>query len=114
MFLLFAAVQYNDPDPLIWILIYSFAATICLLAGLGKYYKLIILSGAVVSFVWAMTLVASVLIAFSSYGAGSLFSLSMVKDKEVEEGRESLGLLIVFAVLVWKYFEAKRKETNTK
>jgi hypothetical protein len=55
-----------------------------------------------------MTLVASIIVALNQYGAGSIFSLSMIKDKEVEEARESMGLLIVFAVLVWKYFEAKK------
>ncbi len=108
MFLLFAGVQYNDPDPLIWILIYFFAATICFLAARGKYYDKIILLGIVISLIWSMTLVASILAAISQYGAGSIFSPSMIKDNEVEEARESLGLLIVFVVLVWKYREAKK------
>ena len=32
LFLLFAAVQYNDPDPQVWIPIYAFAAMACLMA----------------------------------------------------------------------------------
>ncbi|MBP9887633.1 MAG: transmembrane 220 family protein [Leptospiraceae bacterium] len=109
MFLLFAAVQYNDPDPLIWICIYTYAAIMCLLAGLGKYYKILLIAGILFSFVWAITLAASIFLAFKNYGAGSLFSFSMIKDTEVEEARESLGLIIVSAVLLWKFWEGKRK-----
>jgi hypothetical protein len=32
VFVLFAAVQYNDPDPQIWVPIYGFAAMTCLMA----------------------------------------------------------------------------------
>ena len=92
LFLFFAAVQYNDPDPIIWISIYSYASLMC--------------------FVWSMTLAASILVALNGYGASPIFSLSMVKNREVEEARESLGLLIVFAVLTWKYFEAKKVGVN--
>lgn len=114
LFLFFAAVQYNDPDPIIWILIYTYASLMCLLAAKGKYYKAFLLAGIVVSFVWSMTLVASILVALNGYGAGPIFSLSMVKNREVEEARESLGLLIVFSVLVWKYVEAKKVGINNQ
>lgn len=114
LFLLFAAVQYNDPDPLIWMFIYSYASLMCFLAAKGKYYKAFLLAGIVVSFVWSMTLSASILVALNGYGAGPIFSLGMVKNREVEEARESLGLLIVFSVLVWKYVEAKKVGVNTK
>lgn len=109
MFFLFAFVQLNDPDPILWVAIYSYAAILCLLAGFEKYYKVLLVAGILVSFVWAMTLVSSILISFKNYGAGSLFSFSMIKDNEVEEARESLGLLIVCSVLIWKYFEGNKK-----
>jgi hypothetical protein len=112
LFLFFAAVQYNDPDPIIWISIYSYASLMCFLAAKGKYYKAFLMAGIVVSFVWSMTLTASILVALNGYGASPIFSLSMVKNREVEEARESLGLLIVFAVLTWKYFEAKKVGVN--
>ncbi len=109
LFILFAAVQYNDPDPFIWISIYLFTAVICFLAARKLYYKKIILIGAVFSLLWAVTLVASIFKAVNLFGVGSIFSLSMIKDNEVEEARESLGLIIVSIVLIWKYFEAKKE-----
>ena len=102
LFLFFAAVQYNDPDPIIWISIYSYASLMCFLAAKGKYYKAFLMAG----------IAASILVALNGYGASPIFSLSMVKNREVEEARESLGLLIVFAVLTWKYFEAKKVGVN--
>ena len=38
MFILFAFVQINDPDPVLWILIYGLMAVACILAAFGYYY----------------------------------------------------------------------------
>lgn len=42
LFVLFAAFQYNDPDPELWIPIYGFAAMACLMtyAGLARWWFL--------------------------------------------------------------------------
>ena len=42
MFLLFLGVQYNDPDPYLWMPIYGFVAYVCGLAAMGKYHKIVI------------------------------------------------------------------------
>ena len=42
LFLLFAFVQINDPDPALWILIYGLMAVACILAAFGRYYPKII------------------------------------------------------------------------
>ena len=39
IFILFAVVQYNDPDPYLWIPIYLFPAVLCFLATREKFYK---------------------------------------------------------------------------
>ena len=38
IFILFAALQYNDPDPYIWMPIYSYAALLCWLAFRQRYF----------------------------------------------------------------------------
>jgi len=38
LFILFAALQYNDPDPYLWIPIYLFGALLCSMA-IDKKYK---------------------------------------------------------------------------
>ena len=44
LFILFAALQYNDPDPYLWIPLYLFAAALCWLAFRQKYYPALYLS----------------------------------------------------------------------
>lgn len=108
LFTLFAVVQYNDPDPLVWILIYGYTAILCLLAAFKKYYTAFYIIGGFISFVWSLFLFQSIFLALKEFGTEPIFSLSMVKEKNVEEARESLGLIIVFLVMIWKYFEAKK------
>src|SRR5690606_17400845 len=38
LFIGFAFVQINDPDPVLWILIYGLMAVACVLAAFGYYY----------------------------------------------------------------------------
>src|SRR3954470_23856679 len=37
-FIVFAALQYNDPDPYVWIPIYMYTAVLCWLASRNKFY----------------------------------------------------------------------------
>ena len=45
LFVVFAALQYNDPDPYLWMPIYLFAAVICWLASRKKFYPKLMLAG---------------------------------------------------------------------
>src|SRR3712207_1241002 len=45
LFLLFAALQYNDPDPFIWIPIYLFAAFLCYRALQKRYDPILYVIG---------------------------------------------------------------------
>ena len=91
LFLLFAAFQYNDPDPLTWITIYLIAAMLSVAAGFGKVNNAILT------------------VAFVIYTAGVIYwwpehfegvSDSMRDEAtgallvNVEEGRESLGMAL--------------------
>jgi hypothetical protein len=81
VFLLAAAVQYNDPDPLIWALVYLSAAAASLLPLAGRSSRWLALALALVCLPWALVL------AFRVLGRQPLL--------ESEEGREMLGLLLV-------------------
>src|SRR5687768_16158955 len=48
LFVFSAALQYNDPDPYIWIPIYLFGAILCWLAFRGKYFPKLYLFGIIV------------------------------------------------------------------
>ena len=45
VFIVFAALQYNDPDPYLWIPIYLYAAVLCYLAAKGRFYPKANLTG---------------------------------------------------------------------
>ena len=94
LFLLGAIVQYNDPDPLRWMLIYLGAATSCVLAALGRVHWTFPAAVALVALLWAATLAPQVL---GSVEPGELVGAWEMKDARVEVGREMYGLLIIAA-----------------
>ncbi|MCE2504586.1 MAG: transmembrane 220 family protein [Chlorobi bacterium] len=77
LFFVFAAVQFNDPDGMIWIVAYLFAALVTLPPFFGRHTPL---PGIGLAFylVWSMALLGSV-------DANWL---------ENEEAREAIGLLL--------------------
>lgn len=86
LFVFFAALQYNDPDPQVWIPIYGFAALACLMAytGVGRPWFFILMA--------AIYLLAAVyqwppVFHGFSFGEG-------MRDMNIEEARESGGLAI--------------------
>jgi transmembrane protein TMEM220 len=92
LFLYSASLQFNDPDPLRWILIYTAAAIPCLLAIWKKLnWRLPAVIGAV-ALVWAATHVPHV----AKFGQlGHMFDHWEMENQDVVYGRELFGLLIV-------------------
>jgi hypothetical protein len=91
LFLFAAAVQFNDPDPAIWIGIYGTAAVVCVLEIRRRTPVWMPVAVAIIALVWAGTLY---------YGARnvpimSLFAEWEMRDVRVEEAREMYGLAIV-------------------
>lgn len=92
MLLVFAAVvQYNDPDPYAWLVLYLAAAGVSFAAlwfpDLWKIPAVV----AVGAFIWAATLVPTV----TQTSFPDLFQSWEMMSREMEEGREFLGLLSV-------------------
>ena len=79
LFLLGAAVQYNDPDRYIWIPVYLIPSLVCLAAVSGKLHWIfpIVVSG--------LAYVGFAVMALQVFGQQPLFS---------EEAREMWGLLV--------------------
>lgn len=102
-FVAFAALQFNDPDPYVWIGFYLFAALICLLGFMKKQNKVLLGLGLVVSFLWASWLLPSV---WQWWQSGEELMQSMNEQKMyIEETRECLGLLICFFAFVFQAFQ---------
>jgi hypothetical protein len=91
-FLGFAAVQWNDPDPLRWMGLYLVAAASCALHLAGVLPWMLAAAVGLVALVWAIAWMPG-LVARPSLV--QLFASYQMMSPAVEEVRELLGLLIV-------------------
>lgn len=91
LFVWAAALQWNDPDALVWIVIYGYAALLLVLFLLGRLSFGLALLSAIVYF-------GGVFYAWPAKFEG--FTIGAGDIKNIEEGREACGLLIVALVLL--------------
>ncbi len=108
-FLLSAVVQFNDPDPLRWVAIYGAVTLIAGLAVFTRFYVPLIAVTLVVCLVWSLYLMPSVSELFLHHEPGELFTGMSPDRPYVEEARESLGLLIAAAALIYFFVLALRQ-----
>jgi hypothetical protein len=110
LFLGFAALQYNDPDPLIWITIYLAMVVVCGLAIWNKHANVLSILLGLLYIGYAVLLSPSVLEWWQSDDRSQLFDeLAKMQFLYIEETRECLGLLICLAVLAINYVHFYRK-----
>ena len=111
-FLFSVAVQYNDPDPIRWMLVYGLAALACVLKLRGRlsWYFPAALGAAALG--WAASIAPRVI---GKTTFGDMFQSFEMINSVVEEAREMGGLLIVAAwmgVLVVVSKDDKTAETR--
>jgi len=100
MFLAFALLQINDPDPLLWILIYLAMAVLCGLAAFNKFYIKIMIALAVGYLAYMGILFPGAMEWYHSPDRSLLFDdIAKMQYPFIEESREFLGLLICELVL---------------
>lgn len=92
LFVLFAAVQYNDPDPIRWMAMYLLAAACCFAFYKQRLHFAASSLIAVVAFVWALTLLPTVI--RQRPPLAEVFGEAGMYGPGVEEAREMGGLLI--------------------
>ena len=111
MFIAFAAVQVNDPDPVLWILIYGVMAVVSVM-GIFEYYNRWLMSGLSVLFVvFMIILFPGVAEWFQQDDKSVLFDDAMKMEYPyIEESREFLGLLICQTVLAVYFFRSFRQK----
>ena len=107
LFALFAVVQFNDPDPIVWVIIYSSVAVISGFAAVGKYNKNVILTVIGICIVWMLTLVPGV-VEWVNEGMPSITGSMKAESPYIEYLREFLGLFIMLLALLFHYFQAKK------
>lgn len=95
-FIVFAAMQYNDPDAVVWIAVYLLAAVFSFLVAFNRINQALLVS------------------AFVAYAVGAIYfwpekwegiAIGGGDIKNIEEARESLGLALVsLAMLLFAFF----------
>jgi hypothetical protein len=109
MFLLFAFVQINDPDPVLWILIYGSMAVICVLAAFKIYSRIACIILLVGFTAYCFILYPGFQEWMRQEDRSVLFDdIAKMDHLYIEESREFLGLIICIAVLVMQLFRAGR------
>jgi len=113
IFILFAALQYNDPDPYIWVPIYLYTAVLCWLAFRNRFYPRAYIAGIIVYAAYALYKVfdANGLIDWiTKHNAQNIAETMKAQKPWIEETREFFGLVILIAVLLIDFFYAKSKK----
>lgn len=103
LFIVFAIVQYNNPDPLFWVSLYLLPAIVCFLSYANRPNKM-----AYIALLIGYATAAIMLFPDRFEGIGE----QMKADQPwIEEARESLGMGIVAIAML---FELLRKRTVIK
>lgn len=109
LFLVFAFVQINDPDPLLWILVYGNMAVLCVLAMFKIRIRIWIILSTAVYAIWAVILVPGALEWWQSSDRSLLFDdIAKMQHPYIEETRECLGLIICLIVLAIQWLTGRK------
>jgi hypothetical protein len=100
MFLAFAFVQVNDPDPLLWILIYGAMAVVCVLAAFDYSSRIAMVILLVGFLAYSILLLPGLREWLAQDDKSVLFDdIAKMQHLYIEEAREFLGLIICIVVL---------------
>jgi hypothetical protein len=117
LFVVSAVLQYNDPDPALWILIYLFAALSCYLSIRNLNYPRTNLTAIVLLFSYAVFLFLDkdgVLTWLTEHQAENIAGSMKASTPWIEETREFFGLAIILSVLSINFFDSKRNRSILK
>lgn len=115
LFVLFAALQWNDPDPYIWMPIYLYGAVFCALAATGKYYKGWYLFGILCYLGYAVYLFFAkngVLSWVTEHDAENIAGQMAAANPWIEDTREFFGLFILIVVLLVNFVSISQKRAK--
>jgi len=112
IFIVFAALQYNDPDPYLWVPIYLWVAFLCMQAAKNKFFPKAYIITIIVFSIYAIYKVVDqngLLDWINEHHAENIAETMKAEKPWIEESREFFGLLILIGVLIINLIYAKRK-----
>ncbi|MCB1177949.1 MAG: transmembrane 220 family protein [Leptospiraceae bacterium] len=101
-FIIFAGLQYNDPDPYLWVPIYLYGAALCFYASRNIVKKKFYFIGITFYAVYAIFLffeTDGVLKWIRNYNLESITGSMEAEKPWIEKTREFFGLIILIVVL---------------
>ncbi|MBL7761832.1 MAG: transmembrane 220 family protein [Chitinophagaceae bacterium] len=113
IFIVFAALQYNDPDPYLWVPIYLWVAFLCMQAAKNKFFPKAYIITIIVFSIYAIYKVVDqngLLDWINEHHAENIAETMKAEKPWIEESREFFGLLILIGVLIIDLVYAKRKK----
>ena len=99
LFLLFVALQWNDPDPLVWVTVYGLTAVLWLWRWWAPPPWWLTLPFLLLLLIWWLSLLPAV-IDWLRLGAPSLLGSMKAESPHIELVREWGGLLLVMVALL--------------
>jgi hypothetical protein len=109
LFLLFAFVQVNDPDPVLWIAIYGSMAVLAVLAMFHIHPQKVLIVLLIVYVAYSLLYFPGVLEWLSRENKSELFDdIAKMDHQYIEDTREFLGLWICIAVLIFYLIRSRR------
>lgn len=110
IFLLFAFVQVNDPDPFLWILIYGNMAVLSVLAMFKMRFTYWLVASMILYAIYAALLINGAWEWFQSQDRSLLFDdIAKMQHPYIEETREFLGLIICIAAATFHFLSNRKK-----
>jgi hypothetical protein len=116
-FIVFAALQYNDPDPYVWMPIYLYASALCWLASKNKFYPIAYWIGILIYAAYATYKVFDqygLIDWITKYHEENIAETMKAEKPWIEETREFFGLVILIVVLLIDFLYGKAKMKRAK
>lgn len=108
LFVVFAFVQLNDPDPERWVTVYLMVAGLSLLHGFWKPLPYVTFALMCLCLFWAVTLVPNMLEWFNSSDKSEMLGQMMDNKPYIEGTRELGGLLIASGALFYLWRSSRK------
>ena len=112
IFIIFAGLQYNDPDPYVWMPIYLFSALCCGLAAGHRFYPRWYIAGIIIYLVYAVYLFFTkdgVVDWVTQHQAENIAQTMKAGKPWIEDTREFFGLFICIVALAINFFYSRSK-----
>lgn len=111
VFVVFAVVQWNDPDPWLWMLIYIYVALSIILFVFTDKSSLWLLVGILFCLVLSINYVPDVL-QWVEDGMPSIVASMKAESKYIELVREFFGTILALVTFSFYYYIDRRKRIN--